>query len=500
MTSRAEPLWKLDAGNMPGWKGLLAAGLITLLLLCLVPTIAGILGGMGVAIEPSVVFMGLAVAGLIGFLVWHDERLWLYLAILTHGLIMLDSTRGGIGSGEIGFAVVVLGGLILWFIKELLFYRRPIIRSGFDLLLLGFYCVSTETALVAMYIHGGNLLGFLKEWAIIVEMLFYFPLRKNMRNRKEVIIVLMLYVALAFGNGLFNLATYRSRLLNAVYMYELEASRTSGNTPTSVGLLILSATAFAYMRRWKASAISLGGTAVALLFVVIGFSRGPIIGGVFGIVILTVAAPLRSGKRVSAAFLGSILLGGVLIYMLFPSLSQSFVQSLAHRMATVSSARSDLSLRSRISESESLLLHYVPESPMLGYGYGFSFTFYDPIRQQTSHTPFIHNGYIWPFFKFGIPVTVLFFFVLVYPYLRLGVRKPRQDQAFEHALMVGTLGYMGAAMLTNITSSQFEDYPAIFNLVVCWALLEYVNRKAEPERIEPLGATAVDSDRLLGEG
>src|SRR5438105_1298976 len=116
MTSPTEPLWKFSDESLPGWKGLVVIALCSLLLLYIAPMVGGILGGAGLAVGPEVIFIGMALVVLAIFIVWHNERLWVFSVVFGHALVLIGHrSSSGIGVAESLFAVFVLGGMAIWF-------------------------------------------------------------------------------------------------------------------------------------------------------------------------------------------------------------------------------------------------------------------------------------------------------------------------------------------------------------------------------------------------
>jgi hypothetical protein len=152
--------------------------------------------------------------------------------------------------------------------------------------------------------------------------------------------------------------------------------------------------------------------------------------------------------------------------------------ALAERIISVTSAGSDFSIQSRVSESKVLLEQYIAASPIIGNGYGVFFKFFDPITATTTNTNFVHNGYIWSMFKLGIPLAFMLLGLLLYPVARLLVVIPRRDAGFNRSLAAGAVGYIAASLLVHMTSNLFGQISTMLNFAICWAVLDYVTRNS----------------------
>lgn len=469
----------------------------------------GPIGGVGVALLSALlIVIGMALPGMAGlsqfsaygpllipllaavaFLVWINERLWITMAVAGHIMMMIDSTKEAIGPGEAGFIVLGLGGLVLWLVKEVGIHRRRLVETGFDLLLLSFMVVGTVVTVIACVLHGGSLLLYAKEYGPVFDLLLYFPLKKYIRTRQDVAFLLLLFIFVAAINGAYGFMTYRERLAQAVFQWQISASRSNVNESTSMALFVLGTTLYAYANKLWLRLASLGCIAGGLISVLISFSRGPIVAGLFAMMVMIVLVPWRNSRKVILALGLALVVGVGVALALFPQIASSIGQSIANRVLSVASTTSDRSFNARLVESGTLLNRYVRYSPVLGNGFGVQFSFLDPLSNTTTTGVFVHNGYIWSLFKYGIPLALMLMGVLLYPLLRLLVRAPSRHAGFDRALMAGTVGYLFSMLIVHFTSNHLAQVSTTLNLALCWAFLDYIQR-ARP------AATAVSAGTL----
>ncbi len=475
MTSAARTYRVLEPGNLPGPVGMAAIGVAAAFIAVLgllIPDLAGIAIDRGITLAVPALVMGVIA------LCWANERYWVYLAILSHLLFMVDATPDTIGIGEVAFGTIGLAGLAFWFFKEVVIGRRRILESGFDLLLLTFMLASTITTLTANLLHGGDLLQYVKEYGVVVDLLLYFPLKKVTASRRDVMILIFLFCVVGLVNGGVSFLTYRERLAEAVFQWQLAGSRSNLNESTSQALFVVGTTIFAYARTLWMRIASLLMAAGGLVFLLVSFSRSPIVAAVLALMIMVALSPLRNGRRVVVAMLLAIVVGASAAYLIFPQIATSVGQSIVNRVVSVAETGSDRSFKARLVESSAILNNYFAYSPVLGVGYGVRFKFLDPISGTTIQGVFVHNGYVWSLFKLGIPIALLFYAMLMYPMVRLMVHAPRRHEGFNRALMAGAAGYMICAFIVNFTSNLFTQVSTILNIVICWTLFDYVRRGA----------------------
>ena len=242
MSGGHRALRHLDPAVIPGGLG----GSVIALLTILVMAASVALSGMIPLKEPiAIALIAPAIGMLTVYIVWLNERLWIYAALAAHLLMMVDSAENGVGVPEVAFGAVVLLGMTTWFIKEVMVHRRRLVVTGFDLLLMSFMILSTVISLLAFKLNDGNFAAYLKEWMGTLDLLLYFPFRKHMRRREDVIAILVVFALVAFGNGLYAFVNYKQRIAEAVYQWQIGHSRSNINETTSMGLMIMSATVFA---------------------------------------------------------------------------------------------------------------------------------------------------------------------------------------------------------------------------------------------------------------
>jgi hypothetical protein len=431
--------------------------------------------------------LALPVAAAVGFVILHNERIWIFSALLGHALIIVGNTTTKLEPPEVVFGIWVLGGLAIWFLKELVIHRRRIVESGFDLLLVSFLVLGTIVSLIAAALYHGLPIRYLTEWLKICDLLLYFPLRKIVHDRRDLMKIVLIFVAVAMMNGVFNILTYRERLLTAVYEYEIEGARTASTESLSVAFVFLSAVVFGYARTLKLSLMGLVGMALGLVFLALTFSRGPIAVAIVMLVAMLAVVPGRARARLVVSYVTALVGGIILMSVLFPALADEIGKQLVVRIATFGKVSTDRSVESRVLETN-YVLKQIRESPLIGHGFGVNLVFFDPIRKGTIDSAFMHNGWLWPIFKFGLPVGLLFFAVFFYPVVRLLIHSPRREVPLMHGGAVASVSYLMAHFVISLSSNQSGDYPGTFNMLVCWIVLDYINRRIAPAR-DPIPAS-----------
>lgn len=473
--------WLPERLATPGALTLGAGALAAFGVIALGLTMSGLAGLVGLADHLGAWLMLLPAVAAGMYLSWRHERFWIYTAVIAHLAMFMSQTNEGIGGGEIAFIGVALGGLCLWFFKEVVVHRRLVVRTGFDALLIATFLLTSIVALIANRLHDGELLRYFKEWTPMLDLLLYFPLRSMLKTRRDVYRMLTVLGILGVVIGVIGVATYRERLMTAVFAYQIEHSRVFANEPVNIIFAILGVVVVAYARtKWM---YLLGAllTTSGMLFLFITFSRGSIVSAFVGIIVVMVFS--GHGRRILLVLIASLVIGSGLVYMTYPTIAKTMATSVGRRLGTVGSTMTDVSFNLRVIEANTILRHYVPFSPLIGHGLGVTYHWYDPTEHATATTSFVHNGYVRLVFKYGYPLAVLFLFFLAYPLLRILLSWPSRRDPVLHALVIGCGAYLVTTLVNNYVSDMFSHYSGPLNFALCWAILDYVNRQTRPATV-----------------
>ena len=487
--------WLPPSMAAPGPLALSAGAIAAIGALVLSLGSMGLMGVVGLAEYQGLFLLVVPVVLFGAYLSWRNERVWIYIALLGHFVMFLSQRNEGIGAGELAFTALSLVGLCVWLFKEMVVHRRPIVKTGFDALLIGLFVATSVVALIANRLHGADFMRYVTEWTKFFDLLLYFPVRSIIRTRRDVMHLVFIFLIVGVANGIVGVFSYRERLMKAVFAYEIEHSRVFANEPVSMLFAILGSVVVAYARRRLMLIVGIILLTAGLLFLIITFSRGAIASAGIGIIVVM----LLSGhwRRLATVLLVSLAIGSATVYVAFPRIAKTMATSVGRRLGSLGAASSDVSFNLRVIESTKILNYYVPYSPIIGHGYGTKYTWYDPTAKHSLHHSFIHNGYVRLLFKYGYPLAFFFAFFLLYPLLRLLVRAPSKRDQPVHAMMVGCVAYLVCALINNYVSDMFSHYSGPFNYVLCWAILDYVNRRTapatstvpeSPSAIEPLAA------------
>ncbi len=260
----------------------------------------------------------------LGILILYDyEKTTLLLALF----VFIDFTMRRFGGilGSIWDELLLLGCIILWGYKMVINRKESWYKwTPLDIPLFSFIALAiTHVSLNALDLH----VGIEGLRAMVQYMLWYFlviQLLRTKKGAKQLFVTLVLvgtllglhgvyqYITGAemLGNWVDSVETIRTRAYSIVYSPNVLGSVMTLFIPMALSLF------FAENKLMK-KFLYLGSTAIMSLCLLVTFSRGAWLGFAIGIILFA----LMKDKR----FLFPIFIGGFLIYLLVPSISNRMI-------------------------------------------------------------------------------------------------------------------------------------------------------------------------------
>ncbi len=409
----------------------------------------------------------LALAGVLGlvFLWWavKSTETWLIVAILSH-LILFLHKRGADTSvyQMVAYSLLFFPGLFWWFTKRLIASKR-ILENSAEFALVIFLGVALLSISWASF-YGFSAIKGIREFALFIPYLMYFPIRDYVGEKGEKnILFALLFVCTAVA--IFDIVEYRLSIAVAQYFWQIIGKRENLGEPLMMSSIIIM---FGFVAAKKYNlALIVTLIAISSIALVLTFSRG--YWGATALGLLLFVFIINGAPRKRAVKLGLISVMTVVLVaaIVFPRLLVDLFQGLGTRLAALGGH--DLSLQSRLAES-SVILSRFQRSPIIGYGMGAEFSFFNPITYRTLTTWYIHNGYLFMVYKFGLVGAFLYLF-FYFHMLRVTAAEARgcEDKATK-LLLLSFECVMIAMLIVNLTSPQFYDRVALLILTVLWGI------------------------------
>lgn len=348
----------------------------------LVP-IALVLGGGGaVAAHRSSPLAPLAVAfGLFGF---------------------ASSYQAGIQPVEILFALYGYGYLGVWFGLRMWAYRERVLFDFRDAVfaLLPAYVVA---AFVLTAVNRGSMMGAVSDAMNFSMLLFYFPVREVVARYKAgpwMVAGALAYLgAVAF---IRNALLLQSVFSSAEYAWQVARTRAAANEMLllipAVGALALAV----HERGWFRPILLTGASVLFAIGVILTQWRAYYVDLALGVMLIGLLAGGVGRRRLVGLGAIGLVVGGGLAFLLFGDFVTLMVLGILDRILSIGTATSsDISLINRFYEWE-VAWELIRVNPILGYGPGVSFGFFDAIFKGTWEKSYVHNGFLLLWYKFGI--------------------------------------------------------------------------------------------------
>jgi O-antigen ligase len=404
---------------------------------------------------------------------------------------------------EAAYAVLITTIMSGWLAGRLI-RGAPLGQTGTDRLLIGFIGVCLLTCIPALG-YGTPLYTWMREFEPLIFYLVYLLFITSIRSVAQIKRLCLAFVILTLGTGIVNIIEYRENVMNARYLWELAAGRRAAGEPLFFATLTVTLIMVAF-KGWRSSAVKRvnpgpellsepdAARALGALFSVwrtplliglavfcaaalaITFSRGYWVACALALVTGFVLMTTPARRRLILYLTGPGILAGVTVFLFMGPVFLDVLSALGERLASISGASVDLSLKNRWAESAGAF-QSILNSPVWGYGFGYVFS-YDHLLPPEAPTWYAHNGFLYLWLKTGAIGLGLFLAwyltVLVHGY-RIG---RKTDDPFLKPLITGVTSVMIAMLPLSITSPQFIQKDSILFLTIGMAVIElaYHNR------------------------
>lgn len=403
----------------------------------------------------DIIYFPVVILGLVAFaFLFSNPRLNLIVVLL--GFVSLTDYNKGFQITEVIYGLYFVTYLAHWFISRVFITREPFVRTLTDRAVLLLLIAVTCYIPVAV-IFNGNVYGIFAEWIAFVLLSFYFPIKEEIRNNpKGATIILCIIGFIGVYIAFRNLLNYRAMLSNATQMWQVAR----GRIVTNDNLLMISSLygliLFTFAQKWRHQIITLGIFILFFSGLILTQSRGYWLAFLLGAGFMFLFLDGSHKKRLILVTLGGSASLALLAFIFLQDIFLLVTSGLAERLLSLQTATTaDISLVNRFRETATVWEH-IRVNPILGYGMGVGYDFFDITNGVTETDAFVHNGYVSLWFKYGIVGLglVLFFW---FRSIMNGVRAFRTKIAPPAVRLTGLFGAttLTAFLLSTLTSSPF---------------------------------------------
>jgi O-antigen ligase len=234
-------------------------------------------------------------------------------------------------------------------------------------------------------------------------MAIYFPVKEACARYDNGIKAVLFVIALVgIGVALRNAYFFSQILSDATMAWQVATGRVASNDHLMMVSSLFGLALVIGARRGGHFAVLLGYFLISFAGLIMTQSRGYWVAFLLGAgaMFLFVDASYRR-RMVALGVLGVVALLGI-GFVFFSSYIELMLGGIIKRFSTLqTAASSDLSLVNRFRETAAVWDKIV-QNPVLGYGLGVPYTFYDIAHASTDQDTFVHNGYVGLWYKFGL--------------------------------------------------------------------------------------------------
>lgn len=347
------------------------------------------------------VLPALLIGGIAG--AWLFRRPLVNLCVVLGTYPFIADFDPGLDLTEVLYGLYYLSYLGHWYGSRLFLYRERLMTNPGDRLLVFFglwVTLSVGTALL----FSADLADIRGEYLALTMLAFYFPVKDACIRYENMVVYLFLIFAWA---GLFtavrNAILLREILSSAEYAWQVT---TKGRVIANEILMAVPALAalawMMYARHWLHRLVIFGAFLVFLFGLIMTQSRGYWLAFAFGALVFFLLTDGRRRGHLLLLGVGSLVCFVGIGLVFFGDLVSLIFAALIDRIVSLQTASSqDISLVNRFLETKAVW-NRIQVNPIVGYGPGVVYSFYDLTIMGTRTRAFIHNGYIGVWFKYGL--------------------------------------------------------------------------------------------------
>ncbi|MEZ4702136.1 MAG: O-antigen ligase family protein [Rhodothermales bacterium] len=430
--------------------------------------IAGLAGSLALVLAlvwfaPAAIwFVPAALIAVVGFAaVWHNP-IGRFTALLV-GFVALTDYVAGIQVGEVAYGLFFLLYLGHWAYTALFIDHRSLVRSGADAGVLGLLLLVVAYVPLAL-VFGGNMPAITGELSAFVLFAIYFPVKDALtRYRVAPWIVLGSVLFIGIFVSIRNFFEYKDLLLHATHAWQVAKGRVVTNDNILMVVCLFALTIFSFTKPILYRAGLLGVFFMFFAALILTQSRGYWVAFLLGAGILFLLLGWTQKRRLLVLGFWGAAIGTVLALLFFSEEVAVVVAGLLDRFLSLkTAATADISLVNRFRETAAVW-QKIRVNPILGYGMGVPYPFFDLAHMATEHDAFVHNGYIGLWYKYGLLGLGLILGVWILS-IRRGIQAYRASLASMATRLCGLASAvtLSAFMLTTITSNPFYLNDTLF--------------------------------------
>lgn len=374
---------------------------------------AGLVGGIVLALllawrAPQFLFLlPAAVVGLAAATVLFRHPT-LNLAVVLGGFVFAVSSDPGIQVTEAVYGLYYYAFILYWYGLRLA-ARQPIARTSLDRAVALFIIGGVVLGIGSGLVFGAPLSLLRADLTAFLMLALYFPVKELCRTHRygpEIVIGAMLGIGLYLSFNTFVL--FRGVLRSATVAWQVADVR-FGAVEALIFISCIIALALVLVARRRSHQVGLIGIFLFVLAALV-LTRGRTYWVALVLAVGLFLLLLRGSQRARFIALSVAGLGGLagVTFLFFGQAADLLFSGTLNRITMISSQ--DISMQARFFEWRAVWA-YISANPVLGYGFGTTYSHFDILSNATYVKGFIHNGYLAVWYKLGLFGLIVLLFV-----------------------------------------------------------------------------------------
>jgi len=403
-----------------------------------------------------------------------NPKYWIYSIILFTAAFS-STTGGGISAIDVVFSIYFNVFLFLWLLWAIFIKKYPLIESKIDWLILAFYILISLT-IINYWSDNVNLLTWSREYILLSFSLIYFPLKKYINTKNEIVVLSLLFIITLVAADIIQFYLYKQILSDITYAYQAGSSIRNnlylfvvGSTFSCLFLFYQKKTIY---RLLLAAVLLLSLGALASTFARIFWATA-----FLNIFLIFIILNNREKVRFITYSVVSIFVAYLISSIFFGDIFEFILFALESRFESASKGTTDISALSRIAEWE-VVIEEIKSSPFIGKGFGYVFTFKNPITSFMNYSSIVHNSFLHFAFRIGIPLTFVYFYIFFYFFYKSIFYSIKiKHELFFKILMIGISLCFITMVITGFFTMTFILRDALIINSVFYFLITFVDKK-----------------------
>ena len=402
-----------------------------------------------------------------------NPKYWIYSIVLFTAAFS-STTGGGISVIDVVFSIYFNVFLFLWLLWAVFIKKYKLIETRIEWIMVAFYALISLT-IVNYWFDNINLLNWSREYILLTLSLIYFPLKKYITTKKEIVTLSIMFLITLVAADIVQFYLYKQILSDITYAYQ------AGSTIRNNLYLFVVGSTFSclflfYQKKFIYRLILAAIMILSLGALASTFARIFWASAFINIFLIFLILNNRQKLRFLTYTVVSLFFAYLISSLLFGNIFEFVLYALESRLESTSKGTTDISALSRFAEWE-VVIEKIKSSPFVGNGFGYEFTFKNPIASFMTYTSIIHNSFLHFAYRIGIPLTIMYFSIFFYFFYKaiFYTIKIRGD-LFYKILMLGITLCFITMVITGMFTMTFILRDALIINAVLYFFIAYTDK------------------------